>query len=80
MGIAVGVLGGISAAVALTKAKEPYTEITQGNQTIRLRVNRDDLVRFEHSLKPFSKTDRQSESDTSGRLSFHEIVAISHFP
>ena len=80
MGIVLGVLGGITAAVALTKAKEPYTEITHGNQTIRLRVNRDDLVRFEHSLKPFGKTDRQSESGTSGRLSFHEIVAISHFP
>ena len=80
MGIALGVLGGIAGAVALTTAKEPYTEITHGNQTIRLRVNRDDLVRFEHSLKPFGKTDRQSESGTSGRLSFHEIVAISHFP
>ena len=80
MGITLGVLGGITAAVALTKAREPYTEITHGNRTIRLRVNRDDLVRFEHSLKPFGKTDRQSESGTSGRLSFHEVVAISHFP
>ncbi len=80
MGIVLGVLGGITAAVALTKAKEPYTEITYGNQTIRLRVNQDDLVRFEHSLKPFGKTDRQSESGNSGRLSFHEVVAISRFP
>ena len=80
LGITLGVLGGIAGAVALTKAKEPYTEITHGNRTIRLRVNRDDLVRFEHSLQPFGKTDRQSESGTSGRLSFHEIVAISHFP
>ena len=80
MGIVLGVLGGITAAVALTKAKEPYTEITHGKQTIRLRVNRDDLVRFEHSLKPFGKTDRQSEAGSPGRLSFHEVVAISHFP
>ena len=53
MGIVLGGLGGITAAVALTKAKEPYTEITHGNQTIRLRVNQNDLVPFEHSLKPF---------------------------
>lgn len=79
LGITLGVLGGIAAAVALTKAKEPYTEITSGDQTIRLRVNRDDLVRFEHSLKPFVETDRQGESGTPGKLSYHEVAAISHF-
>ena len=47
---------------------------------IGLPVNRDDLGRFDRSLKSFGKTKRPSESGTSGRLSFHEVVAFSHVP
>ena len=51
VGILLGVAGGIAVAIALSKAKEPYTEITDGPRSIRLRVGKDDLVRFESSLQ-----------------------------
>ena len=43
--------GGITVAIALTKEGEPYAEITDGPRSIRLRVDKDDLARFESSLE-----------------------------
>ncbi len=51
VGIVAAVIVGITAAVGLTKAKEPYTEITDGARSVRLRVSKGDLARFESSLR-----------------------------
>ena len=50
-GIMLGVVCAAAAIVGLTKAKEPYAEITDRKHRLLLRVDKDDLARFQLLLK-----------------------------
>lgn len=49
-----GVVAGIFGITAATQAREPYTTLIDGEQMLRVRVDKDDLVRFEQSLARYA--------------------------